>query len=87
MHHTGQNTQAEITTAYAELRGGGFYRSRARGNYRLAADESDVPYSTAKVDVQVRVKERVTANCFHLEVEGEGEGEVEGEGEHYGELK
>ena len=38
------NTQAEIATAYSELRSGRFLAKRARYDYRLAADESDVPY-------------------------------------------
>ena len=46
------NSDAEIDAAYAELRrGGGFYREKARGNYQLAADSSNVPYTTPKVDV------------------------------------
>ena len=46
------NSDAELDAAYAELRrGGGFYREKARGNYQLAADSSNVPYTTPKVDV------------------------------------
>jgi hypothetical protein len=39
--------------AYAQLRSGSpdaFYRRRVHGDYRLAADASDVPYETALVD-------------------------------------
>ena len=41
--------QEEIDQAWGELRGGGFYRQRARYDYRLAADDSDVPYTTPAV--------------------------------------
>ena len=53
------NTDAEIQAAYHELRQGTFYKKRAPGNYRLAADDSDVPYNTEAVDVsQLRLMPR-----------------------------
>ena len=49
------NTDAEIQQAYAELRSGrGFYRERAAGDYRRAADDSDVPYTSPRVGAAAR---------------------------------
>ena len=42
-------TEPVCPKAYSDLQRGSFYKAKAAGDYQLAADNSDVPYLTAKI--------------------------------------